>query len=324
MHHFQLIRCLGRGSGGEAGIMLRMFCACRVGSCFFKIHLQIGRIFTSHFGDHSWFCSFHRGWLIWSLRNAAGHACGRLWWAEVRAEIRATGRWVMQVDALWTLGLLGCHFCQDQWKIQYTQCISYFFNISNLHCLHISHILWVFTGNDPVIFHWYLGFAVHHFRGLIQEQCHQALQEVAILWLCLTWILFFDWVKEMWCFERVKICKNQFIDFVVPTSMRGTWLAKTNNFRCFWGSSEKNWKQRLHFESFVPQFSSESSHFPGVPCHILMCCASRQRFYITSLWSYPLSSVTRVTCRRESLLILLTICWLIPLFININRQQLCE
>lgn len=226
----------------------------------------------------------------------------------------------MQVDALWTLGLLGCHFCQDQWKIQYTQCISYFFNISNLHCLHISHILWVFTGNDPVIFHWYLGFAVHHFRGLIQEQCHQALQEVAILWLCLTWILFFDWVKEMWCFERVKICKNQFIDFVVPTSMRGTWLAKTNNFRCFWGSSEKNWKQRLHFESFVPQFSSESSHFPGVPCHILMCCASRQRFYITSLWSYPLSSVMRVTCRRESLLILLTICWLIPWFLHLSTS----
>lgn len=135
---------------------------------------------------------------------------------------------------------------------------------------------------------------------------------------------FFDWVKEMWCFERVKICKNQFIDFVVPTSMRGTWLAKTNNFRCCWGSSEKNWKQRLHFESFVPQFSSESSRFPGVPCHILMCCASRQRFYITSLWSYPLSSVMRVTCRRESPLILLTTCWLIPSFININRQQLCE
>ena len=36
MHHFQLIRCLGRGSGGEAGIMLRMFCASNlVGSCFF-------------------------------------------------------------------------------------------------------------------------------------------------------------------------------------------------------------------------------------------------------------------------------------------------
>ena len=100
--------------------------------------------------------------------------------------------------------------------------------------------------------------------------------------------------------------------------MRGTWLAKTNNFRCFWGSSEKNWKQRLHFESFVPQFSSESSHFPGVPCHILMCCASRRRFYITSLWSYPLSSVMRVTCRRESLLILLTICWLIPWFLYLS------
>lgn len=142
MHHFQLIRCLGRGSGGEAGIMLRMFCACRVGSCFFKIHLQIGRIFTSHFGDHSWFCSFHRGWPIWSLRNAAGHACGRLWWAEVRAEIRATGRWVMQVDALWTLGLLGCHFCQDQWKIQYTQCISYFF----IFLIYIVYTFLIFCG----------------------------------------------------------------------------------------------------------------------------------------------------------------------------------
>lgn len=230
-------------------------------------------------------------------------------------------------DASWCLvnvGTFGMSFLPGSMKNPIYSVYFLFFYISNLHCLHISHILWVFTGNDPVIFHWYLGFAVHHFRGLIQEQCHQALQEVAILWLCLTWILFFDWVKEMWCFERVKICKNQFIDFVVPTSMRGTWLAKTNNFRCFWGSSEKNWKQRLHFESFVPQFSSESSHFPGVPCHILMCCASRQRFYITSLWSYPLSSVMRVTCRRESLLILLTICWLIPLFININRQQLCE
>lgn len=184
-------------------------------------------------------------------------------------------------DASWCLvnvGTFGMSFLPGSMKNPIYSVYFLFFYISNLHCLHISHILWVFTGNDPVIFHWYLGFAVHHFRGLIQEQCHQALQEVAILWLCLTWILFFDWVKEMWCFERVKICKNQFIDFVVPTSMRGTWLAKTNNFRCFWGSSEKNWKQRLHFESFVPQFSSESSHFPGVPCHILMCCASRQRF----------------------------------------------
>ena len=408
MHHFQLIRCLGRGSGGEAGIMLRMFCACRVGSCFFKfickweeyslhilgiIHDFAVSIEVDPFGA----CEMLQAMLaedcdgqkcVLKFVRLEGGWCKLMpcerwdFWDVIFARINEKSNILsvfpiflifliyivytflifcgyLQGTILWfSIGILDSQFIIfEVWSRssviklfrKWRSCDSasresFFpkqFTVGVLNAtldlaalvsvgvvgFLVSEVVLspVVSGCLPSYAGWVLVGVAASTTNTFRNQNHRFQSKFAYCKLFGVYAgVIFDWVKEMWCFGRVKICKNQFIDFVVPTSMRGTWLAKTTNFRCFWGSSEKNWKQRLHFESFVPQFSSESSHFPGVPCHILMCCASRQRFYITSLWSYPLSSVMRVTCRRESLLILLTICWLIPLFININRQQLCE